>query len=492
MNIAQRTVLIIGYGSRATTYTTYLIENPSRYRVIAVAEPNEDRRKNCQTRFGIVDEYCYTSWEQALETKIADLVFITTLDHQHIQPTLRACQLKYDIVLEKPMGINLDECMQIYEASKEHNTKITLCHVMRYHPFYQKAKEIIASGQLGKILQVQWLQPINWLHFVKSYVRHPTWSKNKYGPLPLTKGVHCLDLLYWMLDANDAKVISSVGDKAWFVAENQPEGASDRCTDCKYKYTCGASAVQNYAKFEQYRNYVTNVKHPTEEDVLRDLEDSPYNQCAWKTSADVHERITTIIKMYTQCGSVDVNYIMSAMHDDICYRTATLIGTKGRLDLCEKDSILKITPIMRGDGTISTPKTLYVNPSVPNNSTMTGHSGADYHFADGVFNDNCQTFLEDSMASHVIALDIGDSLTNAFRWKPKKISRIFNKVKVLVTTEDKEKLQGVVNAFECLGYYPLVTGLPTESGVLDGQSYGLNVTSPATAAKIVEMGWYYG
>ncbi len=458
MNIAQRTVLIIGYGSRASTYTTYLKENASRYRVIAVAEPNEARRKNCQTRFGIADEYCYTSWEQTLKTKIADLVFITTLDHQHMQPTLQACQLKYDIVLEKPMGINLDECMKIYKASKEYNTKITLCHVMRYHPLYQKAKEIIASGRLGKILQVQWLQPINWLHFVKSYVRHPYWSLEKYGPLASTKGVHDLDLIYWFLDGVDAQVQHSTGDKVIFTPDNAPEGSADKCTDCKHQDVCEASGVKNYAEHVRYRKFVSNKICPTYGDAIEDMEDTPYNKCAYKTGSDIQERITTIFEIFnTDNFATVVTYIMSAFHNDICWRTATFIGTKATLELSEKDSTLKIIPVTHGNGVIPAQEIIQVNTELPANTTMSGHSGADYYFSKDIFSDNWQTLIKESMASHVLAFDIGKSLSSHFSWHPKRISRIFNPIQVLLITKSKEQYQATQDAFEIMGYYPNIT-----------------------------------
>nr|QBK88239.1 MAG: oxidoreductase family protein [Marseillevirus LCMAC202] len=483
----MKTVLIIGYGDRASTYTTYLKENVSEYCVIAVAEPNEARRKNCQTRFNISDKYCYLSWEQALELKIADLVFITTLDHQHIEPTLCACKLKYDIVLEKPMGINLDECMQIYQASKEYNVKITLCHVMRYHPLYQKARKII-TAQLGKLLQVYWLQPINWHHFVKSYIRHPYWSMEEYGPLASTKGVHDLDLIYWFLDAVDAEVQHSTGDKVIFTLENAPEGSAERCTDCKYQNTCEASAIKNYAEFPSYRKFVSDRPHPTREDAIRDMEDGPYNRCAYKTGSNVQERITTIFKTFNKHQfTTDVTYVMSAFHNDICWRTATFIGTNATLELNEKDSTLKIIPVTRGNGFIPKPKIITVDTELPSDTRMTGHNGADYHFSKDIFSDNWQTLIRESMSSHILAFDIGNSLSASFSWCPRRISRIFNQTKVLVSTKNNEKLQATQDAFEIMGYQPIITCSATDNGISDGQPYGIDGTFQGVQQRIATL-----
>src|SRR3990172_11423564 len=116
------TLVVIGYGSRADTYTKFFKENPSTGTVVAVAEPNDARRTACQNYFSIESSKSVTSWELLLNKemgKIADMCLIATLDRMHLQPALAAIELGYDIILEKPMGVTVEECWQICKAVKD-------------------------------------------------------------------------------------------------------------------------------------------------------------------------------------------------------------------------------------------------------------------------------------------------------------------------------------------------------------------------------------
>ena len=51
--------------------------------------------------------------------KIADIAIISTMDRQHFEPTMTAIDLKYDILLEKPIAPTKEECLEITKAAKK-------------------------------------------------------------------------------------------------------------------------------------------------------------------------------------------------------------------------------------------------------------------------------------------------------------------------------------------------------------------------------------
>lgn len=61
----------------------------------------------------------------------------------------------------------------------------------------------------------------------------------------LQKCCHDLDLLQYYAGAR-CEAVSSMGDLSYFRRENQPQGAADRCTDCKYIDSCIYSAKNIY------------------------------------------------------------------------------------------------------------------------------------------------------------------------------------------------------------------------------------------------------
>ena len=107
-------VILIGAGNRGITYTNIMADMQDKYRVVAVAEPIESRRLAVQSRHGIPDERCFEDWRDLLKLgKIADAAVISTMDAFHYEPSMEAISLNYDILLEKPVSPDPEECMKI-------------------------------------------------------------------------------------------------------------------------------------------------------------------------------------------------------------------------------------------------------------------------------------------------------------------------------------------------------------------------------------------
>ena len=104
-------VAVIGAGVRGTNaYAPYLLENPTLGQVVAVAEPNEEKRNNFKNRYNIKEENTFYSYKDLLsKDKLADALIIATNDEQHYEPAQMALKKGYHILLEKPMSNKLEE-----------------------------------------------------------------------------------------------------------------------------------------------------------------------------------------------------------------------------------------------------------------------------------------------------------------------------------------------------------------------------------------------
>ena len=96
--------------------------------------------------------------------KIADAVINCSMDQYHIETTMPLFKLGYDVLLEKPISPNLDELNALRDESKKYHCKLMVCHVLRYAPFYKKAKEIYGVSRIlsleGKVRKAGALLPI--------------------------------------------------------------------------------------------------------------------------------------------------------------------------------------------------------------------------------------------------------------------------------------------------------------------------------------------
>nr|MCR5207821.1 Gfo/Idh/MocA family oxidoreductase [Eubacterium sp.] len=159
------TAIIVGAGHRAFVYSELAKTNPEMLKIVGVADPNPTRRKKAMDYFGFSEEMCFESAEElAKQPKLADAVINGTMDEQHLQTSIPLLDRGYDMLLEKPFAPNEDEMRQIVDCAKRNNSKVMICHVLRYTPFYYAIKERVVSGELGDIINIQTSEHVSYHH----------------------------------------------------------------------------------------------------------------------------------------------------------------------------------------------------------------------------------------------------------------------------------------------------------------------------------------
>ncbi len=234
------TAIIIGAGDRGgDTYANYALRFPEELKVVAVAEPIKERLEIMKKKHNLQSKRCYSSWEDILrEEKLADVSIIATQDQMHVEPSILAMKKGYDVLLEKPMAVTIEDCKQLVEVSEETGKLLQICHVLRYAPFFSQLKEIIESGRIGKIVNISWRENVSYFHYAHSYIRGHWHNREKASPMILAKSCHDMDLLFWLI-RSQARMISSFCSQTHFGKKNQPEGAPNRCLDnCPISETC--------------------------------------------------------------------------------------------------------------------------------------------------------------------------------------------------------------------------------------------------------------
>ena len=138
------TVALAGLGNRGKdTYAKAAKAYPDKMEIVAIADVNPRKVAMVAEEYHIPKERCYTSAEEMLqEDKLADVMFITTQDRQHVRHAIPALKKGYHLLLEKPVSPDLDECREIVKVARECDRKVVVCHVLRYTPVFRKVKEI--------------------------------------------------------------------------------------------------------------------------------------------------------------------------------------------------------------------------------------------------------------------------------------------------------------------------------------------------------------
>ena len=139
------TAIIVGAGHRSLVYSKLAKTNPEMLKIVGVADPNPVRRKKCMKEFGFGEDMCFNSAKElAAKGKLADAIINGTMDEVHIETSVPLLNVGYDMLLEKPFAVNESEMRELVECAKKNNSKVMICHVLRYTPFY-----VICKRQMG-------------------------------------------------------------------------------------------------------------------------------------------------------------------------------------------------------------------------------------------------------------------------------------------------------------------------------------------------------
>ena len=324
------TAVVLGAGSRGSTYAGYAKAHPDDLKIVAVAEPRADRRNILADALNIPEEHRYDSWQVLLaQPKMADCAFICTLDDDHTEPAVRAMEMGYHLLLEKPMSNTEAECRQIVETAQKTGRKLAVCHVLRYTPFYMTLKRLIEEGQIGEVTTINQIENVGYWHQAHSFVRGNWRTVRETSPMILQKSCHDMDIILWLM-GRDCLWVQSFGSLRHFTAENAPAGAPQRCLDgCPHADTCPYYAPALYMDMNRTGWPVDVITTDMSlEGRRKALEEGPYGRCVYHCDNDVVDR--QVVNLEFTGGAV-ATFTMTGLSSDFS-RQLKIFGTRGQIE----------------------------------------------------------------------------------------------------------------------------------------------------------------
>ena len=327
----QIKVAVIGGGNRGRTYSDHMKDlGKDYYDVVAICDPDVAILKKFQKTHDLSDDMCFTDYNDFFKKgKIVDCVMVSTMDDLHLDPALKAIELGYDLLLEKPVCPNAEDCVKIANAAKEKGVKVLVCHVLRYTPFFSTIKNMIEEGKLGDIQAVHHIECVGNLHQAHSFVRGNWHNSKESSCMILQKCCHDLDIIQYLIGDKCSK-ISSFGSLSYFKEENAPEGAPLRCADgCPHADTCTYNAVEIYVKNSLnlwYKGAAIRDLDLSEEEMYEFLKTSNYGKCVFRCDNDVVDR--QVVNMEFENGAVATLSMNAFNHAG---RFIRVMGTQGEI-----------------------------------------------------------------------------------------------------------------------------------------------------------------
>ncbi|CAH0119987.1 Putative oxidoreductase YteT [Paenibacillus sp. CECT 9249] len=333
-------VAVIGAGQRGEVYAGYAIGHPLEMEVVAVADPDRPRRMKFQEAHGIADDLCFDHWDSLLDRpQLADAVFICTQDQMHFDPTMKALAAGYHVLLEKPMSTTPDECVKMAGQGRKYDRIFSICHVLRYTPFFGTIKRLLDERKIGDLVSIQHNENVGYWHQAHSFVRGNWRKKADSSPMILAKSCHDLDILLW-LAGGECTYLSSFGSLKHFTAENAPEGAPSRCLDgCPAAKSCAYYAPKIYLTDRVDWPTSTITNDVSYQGRLKALQEGPYGRCVYHCDNDVVDHQVVNMEF---AGGITAAFTMSAFTNE-CGRTIKLMGTKGEIRGAMEKNEIEVT-----------------------------------------------------------------------------------------------------------------------------------------------------
>ncbi|HBP38644.1 MAG TPA: gfo/Idh/MocA family oxidoreductase [Clostridiales bacterium] len=148
----QLRVAILGQGrSGWSIHGRHFLDNPDQYKVVAVAEPIEQRRLNAQKAFGC---QTYDGYEAILDRSDIDLVVNCTPSHLHVPVSEQLINRGFNVLCEKPLARRAEDVDRLISLARQNGVVFAVFQQSRYDACYRKVREIIDSGILGRIVQI--------------------------------------------------------------------------------------------------------------------------------------------------------------------------------------------------------------------------------------------------------------------------------------------------------------------------------------------------
>lgn len=312
----KRRYAIVGTGDRGSgMWGRDLAQRyPDLLEFVGLCDPNPKRAAVARDLIGAKNCPTFTSFEEMLDKARPDLLMVTTVDGFHHEYIIKGLDRGIDVMTEKPMTTDEVKCQAVLDAEKRNNRKIVVTFNYRYAPAHQKMKEILLSGEIGRVVSVDFSWYLDVVHGADYFRRWHRLRKNS-GSLLVHKASHHFDLMNWWLGADPVEVSGYAG---LGVYGKNGTFRADNCRNCSHKSEC--------------RFYYDMTKDQKRMDLYAKCEDVDgyyRDGCVFREDIDIFDNMQAIVRY---SNGATMSYALNAYMPYEGYRVA-FNGEKGRLDV---------------------------------------------------------------------------------------------------------------------------------------------------------------
>ena len=185
---------LVGCGVIAPTHAE-AIKRLDNAKLVAVCDLNEEAATACAAEHGAE---AYTDLDEMLARDDLHVCNILTPSGLHAKLGVQCADAGKHVICTKPIDITLENIDRLIEAGERNNVKISATHQNRGYPIYEKIRDAIDEGRLGRLLYGNAFVP--WFRSDEYYSKG--WQGTKAldgGGALINQSIHYIDLLIWFM-----------------------------------------------------------------------------------------------------------------------------------------------------------------------------------------------------------------------------------------------------------------------------------------------------
>jgi predicted dehydrogenase len=188
-----------------------LLEIPAA-RIVAISDDDEQRGREAASRFG-VDDFT-TDWRRIIERDDVDVVFVHSENALHAEQVVACAEAGKDVFCEKPIATDVADADRMVDAVERAGVDGTAAFVSRFSQEAERAKRIVDSGVLGKLVNVRALIGLAGIAEIGCPPSMVSWMLDPElggGGAWIDEGSHAVDLLRHLV--GDISAVSALSAK---------------------------------------------------------------------------------------------------------------------------------------------------------------------------------------------------------------------------------------------------------------------------------------
>lgn len=186
---------IAGMGGIAKRMHIPVLKLLPEYEIVCGAEKDDNQRKRVAELYNIKETY--NDFAEMIEKADIDALFICLPATLHVKAVLEALKKGIHVFCEKPVGLNAEDAMVMVKTAKNADRVLMPGYNIRHVDNFRRAKKMIQSRRLGKIIQVNAIF-INPGPYISWDPKSDWYLDYRSGGALYDIGSHIVDLLFYI------------------------------------------------------------------------------------------------------------------------------------------------------------------------------------------------------------------------------------------------------------------------------------------------------